>query len=933
MKWALPGLEHINRGFNAITGKESPHPVATLLYCDDNPDQSSKLNYVYRGNTYRIPLGVHVVTSPECSLDASTTIHSYTHGFSQSIASESELSLSASANIGVSFLKASASAAYSQSDSVKDAKELMSSGKTSLAVTTVKCLNFQFEWADNLDAKFGANYLHPDFERELNNMASIFDARTLVLKYGTHFYKRGYLGGKLESLTSIADTLLAEKGEKSVGTKISASISASISGGYGSFSGGLSADASVAQNGEVETTTDDEIANNTESKAIRSYGGAPFDPSTSTFGDWAKSVDALPVPIDFDLVEILTILPNYTNKHGLNVRDYWREATADYFEKNGVSYANKFSGYIFPPWGGYDGSEKTYGPYAYNLYTGDGTPLLVNPVLFTIPDTYVPHVFIADGDVMQINIPLEKTLLRDISFIQIFSMRQYMYQRNLADMVDSVYAMSAAPNTLDVKNWKIGNISIFDETAGMEYLFTRYENSGKYDGSENVYWFADTGYLMLADRWFYDIQLILVPISELPTPLCNSNSPFPERGRVIFDIVIQGDKKTITQTLDLPANYTTDGGLLSLQVRSTTDVGIVNKIEILPFWIDGKMCLKVKQVKVIDINNRVYFSTPFNPPAPFEFLVDGGSRGIFFDDRDYGHIMDEHWGFADTAYLPGTYSPFVAFVDAWSDVTTQDLVYAYQLNATLSSYFSAASSCNQVGGALAGAYHIQQLQERQVVYEAPSIWYESRISASSTYDGEVHYTIDGMCKDMTTTLYSDIGVDYSGYSPIPPLCRPLCIGPYPTPATLAHVGRSLINPIPLQLNFGVTVLTEIYDPGTNDSTSLGDSDNDPNTRSFPIIATKGYLHYQIVDVNDNFLKLSITNSTKPITAAAYYSSDWTGKNGSWNNMTFGGQWDPYWYGDGPVSFPVTIKISSASSQLTDALPYEVNTEIIGRVQF
>lgn len=53
----------------------------------------------------------------------------------------------------------------------------------------------------------------------------------------THFYRRGYLGGKLEMLTAISDSMLETKGESSVASKISASVSASITGGYGSFSG------------------------------------------------------------------------------------------------------------------------------------------------------------------------------------------------------------------------------------------------------------------------------------------------------------------------------------------------------------------------------------------------------------------------------------------------------------------------------------------------------------------------------------------------------------------------------------------------------------------------------------------------------------------------------------------------------------------------
>eukprot|EP00026_Physarum_polycephalum_P020290 Phypoly_transcript_22772.p1 GENE.Phypoly_transcript_22772~~Phypoly_transcript_22772.p1 ORF type:complete len:193 (+),score=28.04 Phypoly_transcript_22772:2-580(+) len=192
---------------------------------------------------------------------------------------------------------------------------------------------------------------------------------------------------------------------------------------------------------------------------------------------------------------------------------------------------------------------------------------------------------------------------------------------------------------------------------------------------------------------------------------------------------------------------------------------------------------------------------------------------------------------------------------------------------------------------------------------------------------------------MTSSSYSDITAIFHGLPPLPTLCLPLCIGPYPSATALSSYNYplTLVNPVALQLNFGLTITPEIYDSGENDSTSL-DADTETATTCSPPTnpptpPPEGYIHYEIADLNPNYMKLSIFNSTQPIVAAAFYSSDWTGENGSWINMNYGGQYDPYWYGNGPISFPLKLSISSASSELFDSLPYLPHQEIVGRIQF
>jgi hypothetical protein len=77
-------------------------------------------------------------------------------------------------------VKASATAAFSQSTSVEAANELTRSGSNSVAVSSVNCNIAKVSWIDALDDKFGLKFLHPDFEAELNGTAMKIVKRFLL---------------------------------------------------------------------------------------------------------------------------------------------------------------------------------------------------------------------------------------------------------------------------------------------------------------------------------------------------------------------------------------------------------------------------------------------------------------------------------------------------------------------------------------------------------------------------------------------------------------------------------------------------------------------------------------------------------------------------------------------------------------------------------
>lgn len=47
-------------------------------------------------------------------------------------------------------------------------------------------------------------------------------------------------------------------------------------------------------------------------------------------------LDAAPVPIEYDLVEIYEILPRTTNLNNSNIRQLWREGVASFLEANSL---------------------------------------------------------------------------------------------------------------------------------------------------------------------------------------------------------------------------------------------------------------------------------------------------------------------------------------------------------------------------------------------------------------------------------------------------------------------------------------------------------------------------------------------------------------------------------------------------------------------
>lgn len=153
----------------------------------------------------------------------------------------------------------------------------------------------------------------------------------LLYKYGTHFYDYVSLGGKLKQIKLTEKSYANSKTSSELSKSAQWSFSASVT------LGAFAPSADYSQTNEVDTTSEEqeEFENSSVSSQIITVGGAPgsFGPQDeytdvpTNFGDWAQTVDLLPVPVDYQLRRIATIIPKaWKTRDGTKFIDLWEDA-------------------------------------------------------------------------------------------------------------------------------------------------------------------------------------------------------------------------------------------------------------------------------------------------------------------------------------------------------------------------------------------------------------------------------------------------------------------------------------------------------------------------------------------------------------------------------------------------------------------------------
>lgn len=329
MLWHLPGLEHMQYGMNIVTGEAAGAPLFYFGYCSENIGET--IQDTYRGNLYTLPSEIYAQPSPKCQYSAEATSYSSSVKMANSFAQKSGLDVSANANGGFDGITAGASFAYSQEKSVKQSRQMEQKDSGSLIITELICATSKVQMTKYT--------FHPNFLAELAKVNTSDDVVAMIDKYGTHFYQQAVLGGKLRQVTSVSKSYSSSKTKSELEQNSQLSFGASVTSPVFSVSG----DFSDSIDTSVSASEQQSFESSSTHSTVITYGGPPgsFGPSSSeaptNFGDWASSVDLLPVPIDYTLKKISEIIPSlWKSINGSSLQDLWKQGETIWKQKHTI---------------------------------------------------------------------------------------------------------------------------------------------------------------------------------------------------------------------------------------------------------------------------------------------------------------------------------------------------------------------------------------------------------------------------------------------------------------------------------------------------------------------------------------------------------------------------------------------------------------------
>eukprot|EP01132_Coremiostelium_polycephalum_P011916 gene11916-14571_t len=318
--WHLPGSEHMSFGVNIINGEESPSRLFYFGYCDSIG--STLIEDVFRGRVYDIPKEFNAKSLPERKFSTNSTFYKDTESMAQEIHRKSTNAYSFSADAKIPVVKLEASAAFQKEKSVQNANSIRTSNENKLIVTELRCTTSVIQMSDNYS-------FHPLFLQALSKVVDIEDMINVISRFGTHFYKKSIMGGKLLQVTSSSSIGKDTKSQND--WKESSKRSFAV--GIGSKFLGGSASATETQDSNLKTEENFNFQKDSKRTQIITYGGSlgAYGPSKftgeSNFENFGETVDLQPVPVDYDLMAIRNIIPLSWNLKHRNARNLWIDWT------------------------------------------------------------------------------------------------------------------------------------------------------------------------------------------------------------------------------------------------------------------------------------------------------------------------------------------------------------------------------------------------------------------------------------------------------------------------------------------------------------------------------------------------------------------------------------------------------------------------------
>eukprot|EP01132_Coremiostelium_polycephalum_P003337 gene3337-4183_t len=326
--YRLPGLEHLLHGFDIVSGEGKTTNLFSFGYCE-NVTKYSVLQDTNRGLVYTIPEEVFADFYPQCRYDAETSSYTSTSKMSSTMASQHSIQASAEASANIWVVQVNAKISFSKDKSVASARELETTKSGTIYKTEAKCLISKIQMH-----KYTFN---PNFIADMAKVNTKEDMEKLVNIYGSHYYKSATMGGKLTRVTIMDSSSESKFQSNEVKEQLKLGFSLSVSTPIGSVEGSYS----QTLDQERSTESQEDFTKSSASSTILTYGGAPgaYGPSTtaasiSSFGDWASSVDLLPIPVDYELDAIGNIIPTtWLTRDGRSLRKLWHEAEELYYSK------------------------------------------------------------------------------------------------------------------------------------------------------------------------------------------------------------------------------------------------------------------------------------------------------------------------------------------------------------------------------------------------------------------------------------------------------------------------------------------------------------------------------------------------------------------------------------------------------------------------
>eukprot|EP01133_Synstelium_polycarpum_P011977 gene11977-13974_t len=345
-QYTVPGLSHLSHGVDLLTYEEVPTQIFDTGYC--NNVTYSTLQDIYRYRVYNVPPEFYAESSPQCTYDSESRVFKSYDSYRSQLVQESTMDVSAGVSVNFGKIGGSADFAMSKSSSVDTAKKMEKDQSSNTVSTTVKCIS--------TSVTRNAIRFHENFVKDISDIDTPLAMSYFIERYGAMFYESASLGGSLEMLVSVHSTSECEKNEETIKKQSEISAGGSFTTPYG----GAGAKYSGSDDSEISSEQQRKFEQSVSKSSVFVKGGAlgSFGPdmnAPSSFGEWAKSLDLRPVPINPKLNYVGNVIPsswtitksketnpctNYTTclssqvmEHQLSVQDLWRQGFNIYLDR------------------------------------------------------------------------------------------------------------------------------------------------------------------------------------------------------------------------------------------------------------------------------------------------------------------------------------------------------------------------------------------------------------------------------------------------------------------------------------------------------------------------------------------------------------------------------------------------------------------------